>query len=110
MPNALYQHQCSACGKNYIRHQSWIEPSSFKNPEEACLTTTFWCPSCDSGQALKLRMLPDLQVEVVTQCDYKTLVSESAPTWFNHSDEDEENEDSLEDVTEKKAFSLFDLD
>lgn len=111
MSNALYQHTCSACNKSYVRQEPWIDPNLYTNPERAFKTTTFWCPKCREGQAVRFLMRPNNTIEVVEILDYEALCTEHAPAYYSSFSDDEETDD--EDIallSEKKALSLLDLD
>jgi len=107
---APYEHQCSECTNSYRVNQAWIDPSQYSNPSEAFLTTTFWCPRCEKGQAVKLRMLPEQKVEIVEPLNYALMINENSPSYYMSSkrDDDEENdEESISAMSEKKALEIL---
>lgn len=111
MPNALYQHTCSACSKSYIRQEPWIDPKVYTNPEKAFKTVTFWCPKCREGQAVQFLMRPNNTIEVIEVLNYKDLCAGHAPAYYSSfSDDEETDNEDIAVLSEKKAFFLLDLD
>lgn len=112
MSVATYSHECSHCNQTYEMKQSWINPEVFTTPDKAFMTSSFWCQRCEKGQAVKLLMLPDSEVKVVENLEYRSMVRENSPLHYsppsNDSDEDDkEKEERIESMTEDKALKIL---
>ena len=108
MTTTYFAHKCVNCSKEYQQRQSWIDPAMYTNPEAATLTTTFWCPKCEAGQALVLRMLPDQKVEVAEPLNYGLIINERSPSYYSpsgHDDDDDEKDERS--ITEKRAMEIL---
>jgi hypothetical protein len=109
MATAHYEHTCSQCSKTYQKRQAWINPQEYTNPDEPFLTSTFWCPKCELGQAVKLKMLPDVQVMMVEQLNYSGMINEKSPSYYapSKSKEDNKETEKIETMTQEKALEIL---
>jgi hypothetical protein len=44
----LITYTCPVCERRIDRDVDYIDPTLFKNPEEACVTIYTWCPKCSA--------------------------------------------------------------
>lgn len=97
---------CSACGKTNTRRYSWMDPSKFSDPKNACMTSAYHCAFCDKGQAIRLKFLEGEVVEVENVIDFATLIKDEPGSFYIGGATSDEGA-SREVLTEDAALSLL---
>ncbi len=68
-----------------------MDPASFSKPEEALLTSVFFCCHCQKANAVKIKYLPEGKIEFDKELDVKTIIKdEPIPFFIGHPEEVEE--------------------
>lgn len=100
--------KCTQCNRVNSRKYGWMDPAQFKDPKNAFLTASFHCAFCSKGNAVKIRFLPDQQMEFEEELDFKSLIREDPMPFYigGPNGESEENK-SPEVLSEGDALSLL---
>jgi hypothetical protein len=83
-----------------------MNPSQFKNPENASITSSFYCAFCGAGNAVKLRFLSDKTIEFIEEINFKSLIKDDPLPFYigGHSGDEVK---SPEILSETDALSLL---
>lgn len=101
---------CTTCNKVNDRSYTWINPSHFKTPDAATLTSSFFCKHCQSGIAVKLKFLPEGEIELKERLVFiDVLKVDEMPFYIggNATDDDGETDKSPVTLTEDAALTLL---
>lgn len=99
--------KCSSCHQTNTRKYGWINPTQFKNPSAAFLTSTFYCAFCSRGNAVKIRFTPEERLEIEEELDFKTLIKDDPMPFYIGGPSAEEQQASPEVLSESDALSLL---
>ena len=85
---------CEGCGKPEHREYGWIDPTKYKNPNMACITSMYHCIKCQHGNAVQLKFLSEGNIEEIGRLDFTKQINYNAiPFYISHrtteTDEDE---------------------
>src|SRR5687767_1545371 len=92
--------ECS-CGHTNARKYSWFDPSIFKTPKDASLTSIFFCEKCVKGQSYKIQYLPNREMKVTEKLVLSTQIKEGNEFYIGgYIDEETEGEEKVEALSE----------
>lgn len=99
--------KCPHCEKLNTRKYQWFNPDTFRKPELAFVTSSFYCAFCGKGIALKLSYLPDGKMEIIEEVDFKALIKDVSAPFYIGGPSGDDDDKSPEILTEDAAFSLL---
>lgn len=99
--------KCKQCNTVNTRRFAWMDPSKFKDPNNALLTSSFHCINCGTGNAVQLKFLPNQEIKFEQEIDFKSLIREDAIPFYIGGPSSDDEHSSLETLSEDAALSLL---